>query len=171
MDMNTPRQLKCVACPLSWTPPALWMHTESGCKQYWASLNWLLVHCCQSCLPSKRSLKDPLSILLSSLWNSYVLSSENWDTWCCSWDRPRSRGPKSSGCNRSWTKFSLRCAQPWRRSAGLLRWSRCIWGKLLLWSFSLPPRTLGCRTSILFLSNRLYNNWQQAGGGDQECSR
>ena len=119
---------KCATCPLSSSPPGFWMHTELGSKQCWASADWLSVRCCRSRPQSKKTLTSPFSSLSSSL-RLYLLSYQNWVTWCCSWDRPRSRDPKSNGFNRNRTQFSLRCAQPWWRSAGLPHWSRCIWKK------------------------------------------
>ena len=125
---------KYVTCPSHSSPPALWMQTESGCWQCWASPNWLLVRSFRSRQPPSRSWMGLPSSPSSSLC-SHFLTTENWGTWFCSWGQPRSRGPKSSGCNISWTQSSLCCTQPWRRSAGLPRWSRCSGSKLHLWSF------------------------------------
>ena len=171
MDSDFLRPQKCATLPSRSALSALWMQTELGCHKYWASQDWLSVRCCRSRLRSNKILMSPSSSPSSSLCNSYFLSPGNWGTWCCNWGRPRSRGPKSSECHRSKTQFFLRCVQPWRRSAGLLRWSRCIWRKLLLSSFSLPPRTRRRRTSTLFLWCFLQNNWLKAVWVLRECSR
>ena len=169
MGLDTLGPHKCATCPSRSAPPALWMQTDSGYMQCWASADWFSVHCCRSCLRSMKTLTAPSSNLLSSLC-LYVLSPGNWETWCCSPGLPRSRGTKSSGCNRIGTQFSLLCTQPWRLSAGLLRWSRCIESKLLLSSSLLLPRTRLRRTSTLFRYHCLHSNWLQAVWVGQECS-
>ena len=135
-----------------------------------ASQDWLSVRYCRSRRRSKKTLTHPSSSLTISLCFEHFLSSGNWVAWCCSWVLPRSQGPKSSGCNKNRTQFSLRCVQPWRRSAGLPRWNRCIWSKHVSLSFSLPSRTHRHRTSTLFRCSWLQNNWLRACWDDQECS-
>ena len=161
---------KCATCSSRSAPSALWMQTEYGFGKCWVSPDWLSVRCCWSRPQSKKTLTGLSSNLSSSLC-LYFLIPENWGTWCCSWGRLRSRGLKSSGCNRSGTQFSLRCAQLWRRSAGLLRWSRCSKNKPLLWSSLLPPKTSRRRTSTLFRWSCLLYNWLRAVWVLQECSR
>ena len=162
VGMSTLGPQKCVTCFSRSAPPALWIQTESGCKQCWVFPDWFSVRCYRSRPRSKKTLTGSPSSPSSSLWILYLLTSGNWGTWCCSWGQPRSRGPKSSGCNRSWIQFSLHCAQPWRRSADFLRWSRCRQNKLLSWSLLLPTITHRHRTSTLFWLGFLHNNWLKA---------
>ena len=161
---------KCATCPSRSVPPALWLQTEFGSKQCWASQGWLSVRCCRSRPRSTKTLTGLPSSPSSSLCEVYFLIAGNWGIWCCSWGRPRSRGPKSSGCSRSRTQFSLRCAQPWRQSAGLPSWSRCRKSKLLSSCSLLPSRTRRRRTSTLFRWGCLENNWLQAVWVSPECS-
>ena len=169
--LDSLRPQKCATCPSRSAPPALWLQTEFGCRQCWASQGWLSVRCCRSRPRSTKTLMAPPSSPSSSLCNLYLLKLGNWGTWCCSWGRPRSRGPKSSGRSRSGTQFSLRCAQSSPRSAGLPRWSRCRQNKLLSLSLLLPPRTRQRRTSTLFRCSCFYYNWLQAVWVSPECSR
>ena len=171
MGLPTLRLKKCGTCPSRSSPPALWMLTEYHCRKCWVSSDWLLVRYCLSRPRSKKTLTGLPSNQSSTLCNIYFLIPENWGAQCCSWDLPRNRGPKSNGFNRNWTQFSLSYAQPWWRSAGLPRWSRCCRSKLLLLSSLLPVRTRRHRTSTLFRFCCLKNNWLRAGWVLLECSR
>ena len=160
---------KCETCPSLSTPPELRILTEYGYRKCWVSPDWLSVHCYRSRPQSKKNLTGQLSSPSSSLCRD-LLTTGNWGTWCCSWGLPQNRAQKSSGCNSNEKQFSLCCAQPWRRFAGLLRGSRCRKSKLLLLSFSLPLRTRRCRTSTLFQCCCLQYNWLRAVWGGQEYS-
>ena len=162
---------KCETFLLHSTPPAHWVQTESGCKQCWASPDWFLDRCCQLRPQSKRTLTDPRSSPSSYHREYNLLTTRNLEVWCCSWGQPRSQAQESSGCHRSSAQFPLRCAQPWRRPAGLLSWIRCIKSKLLLLSFFLPPRKLWRRTSTLFRWSCLHSNWHRAVWVSRECTR
>ena len=171
VGINTLRPQKCATCPLRSAPPALWVLKELGCRKYWVSPDWLSVRCCRSRLWSKKIWTGPPSSLSSYMYMYwYFLSSENWGIWCCSWDLLRSRGPKCNERNINWTQFPVRCAQPWRRSAGLPRRSRCRKSKLLSSSSLLPPRTRRHKTSTLFKWGCLHDNWLQVILVLRECN-
>ena len=111
VGMTTLELQKCATCSLRSALLVLWMQTKSGCHQCWVSPDWLSVRCCRSRPQSKRILTDLPSSPSSSLCRSYFLNLGSWGTWCCSWGQLRNRSPRSSGCNKNETQFSLHCAQ------------------------------------------------------------
>ena len=148
--MHILRSQKCVTSPYRLAPSALLMQIGYNCSQCLFSQGWLSFRYFRWHLKLTRNSTDRSSSPSSPLWCSYVLTTGNWGTWYCSWDRLQSRDPKSSGCNTYWTQFSLNFAKPWPLSAGLPRWSRCSGRKLLLSSLLLPWIASWCKTSTLF---------------------